>query len=414
MLDSLPSKVLEALEHAKIDVPSRLNEVLNIAFYASLKTEEGRTTMFTLALCGPASLTPQFPGDWDPIQFQNPRDFCIREVVKLAPAADPRRVLIGVDPAAYPLRIWGLLGTKGYDHPLGRRAYQATWYDRFQFGPAFLKICCDGPGRVSIHSRQKRLVEFRDGEFVTCPNSRLLGGGFVEKRLNALVNESLSPLLWVARLLRVIQEMRHGGTILFVPDGEPKGISLKYEGGSTAVGDGIRNLWDSSRTINQTLGPLGNQIRRNEILRDLPSHQTPLPQFDAASLLAIGGMFDFETDAIDDMKRSLRALAELSAVDGAVLVGSDFKLLGFGGKIDAPSSLPNVYRAVNPDGQNPELMDTSERGNRLISAISFCDSNPEALAFVCSQDGPVSAVLKHEENVIVWPNIETMELGPQA
>jgi len=208
--------------------------------------------------------------------------------------------------------------------------------------------------------------------------------------------------------------MHHGGTILFVPDGEPKGSCLKYQGQSTAVGAGIKKLWGVSREINGTLGPLRVEIHRKELLRDVPSHQTPLPQVDAASLLRIGGMFDFETDAIDDVKRSLRGLAQLSAVDGAVLIGREFKLLGFGGKIDAPASLTNVYQAIDPDGNNLEPMDTSERGNRLISAISFCDSNAEALAFVCSQDGPVSAVLKHEEKVVVWQSIETMELGPQA
>lgn len=109
MFEPFPDSVLNALQEKTADVPRYLGDVLKVAFYSSLGVEEGRAITFTLAICSPEPHTPEFPGDWDIICFQTPRPFIVREVIKLAPAADPQRVLIGVHEAEGVLRIWGLL-----------------------------------------------------------------------------------------------------------------------------------------------------------------------------------------------------------------------------------------------------------------------------------------------------------------
>ncbi len=395
MFATFPDSILTALQAKVTDLPTHFEKVLQVAFYSSLGVEEGRPTTFTLVLCPPESLSPEFPGDWDVFRFQPPRPFVVREVVKLAPATDPQRVLIGVHEVDGVLHIWGLLATRGNQKPIGRRAYQESWWQRAQFGPKFLKVHCAGSGFISVHSGTKLLVEFRAGNLVTHLNS-VFSSGLVSNRLKDLEIEYWN---WLARILRTIQDTGHGGTLLIAPDNEPSSISLKYQCQSTALNTSLTRLLEITREINCAIKQVDNSSHINE-LKTL-THQ----------LLSA---FDCDVDIQDDLQRNARTIASLAAVDGAVLLGRSFRLLGFGAKIDTPSSLPNVRKAKEPEGSELEQMDTSERGNRLISAISFCNVNPGAVAFVCSQDGPVSAVLKHENNVVVWEDIETVPPLPQS
>ena len=88
-------------------LPSRpaLQQLVDVAFSASMIDEEGRRTAATIAYVSPDGVTRS-----DRYRFKEPLEFSPRKLAKLAPATDPSRTLIGVwlgDDGR--LSIWGLI-----------------------------------------------------------------------------------------------------------------------------------------------------------------------------------------------------------------------------------------------------------------------------------------------------------------
>src|SRR5215831_11522193 len=105
----------------QVDLPEKavLDEFLNVCYHGSLMTEEGRPTMFRVALIsGSAPVSPprREPVALEPIMryaLGQPVPFTVQELRRLAPVADPRRVLIAVEQiregTSRHLQIYGLI-----------------------------------------------------------------------------------------------------------------------------------------------------------------------------------------------------------------------------------------------------------------------------------------------------------------
>jgi hypothetical protein len=88
---------------------------------------------------------------------------------------------------------------------------------------------------------------------------------------------------------------------------------------------------------------------------------------------------------------TVEAVAGLTAVDGAVVITDRYELLGFGAKIVRRKGRPQVERvmSIEPiEGAKPVLMHAEELGGtRHMSAAQFVQDQREAVALVASQDG---------------------------
>ena len=91
----------------------------------------------------------------------------------------------------------------------------------------------------------------------------------------------------------------------------------------------------------------------------------------------------------------MQAIAPLAAVDGAVVMTSDLKLLGFGAKIEFKlgSDVP-VNKFQPKRGNQPVVASRLEDlgGMRHQSAARFIEANRGAVAIVISQDRHVSVM----------------------
>ena len=93
----------------------------------------------------------------------------------------------------------------------------------------------------------------------------------------------------------------------------------------------------------------------------------------------------------DDLKRAVDAIAGLTAVDGATVINDRYDLLAFGAKItrkrgSAPVELVNVTEPV----EGSVAMRTTPAqlgGTRHLSAAQFVQDQRDATALVASQDG---------------------------
>lgn len=93
----------------------------------------------------------------------------------------------------------------------------------------------------------------------------------------------------------------------------------------------------------------------------------------------------------DDVRLAVEAVAGLTAVDGAVVMTTQYDLLAFGAKIgrhDGGASAGKVVLMEPVVGHTPEVIEAAELGGtRHLSAAQFVQDQRDALAFVASQDG---------------------------
>src|SRR5882724_5773289 len=88
----------------RVDLPEKavLDELLDVCYHASLMTEEGRPTIFRVAFI--SSRTPVSPPRRESVALEPimryvlswPVPFTVGELRRLAPVADPRRILIAI------------------------------------------------------------------------------------------------------------------------------------------------------------------------------------------------------------------------------------------------------------------------------------------------------------------------------
>jgi hypothetical protein len=98
-----------------------------------------------------------------------------------------------------------------------------------------------------------------------------------------------------------------------------------------------------------------------------------------------------------------RALANLTAIDGALVLDKRFGVLGFGAEVSAELPGPRrVLRALDAEGRERQPEDVENVGTRHRAAYRFVNDHPSGLAVVVSQDGGVTFVANHDGNVVFW------------
>lgn len=131
---------------------------------------------------------------------------------------------------------------------------------------------------------------------------------------------------------------------------------------------------------------------------------------------SIGRLFwgDSKTSRLrEKLNRSLEFVAQLTAVDGATILGRDLAVYGFGAKLKPkdPEKRLKKVRQSQPFEHSPfEDIDISNWGvgTRHLSAAQFVFDHRDCVAIVCSQDGRLSALNWDMENesVQVVANLE--------
>jgi hypothetical protein len=107
----------------------------------------------------------------------------------------------------------------------------------------------------------------------------------------------------------------------------------------------------------------------------------------------------------DAVREAVDALAGLTAVDGATVMTFQFELLAFGAKIGRREGWPQVQavRMAEPvDGDRPVVVHPTQLGGtRHQSAAQFVHDQHDALALVASQDGRFTMFAWSERDQIV-------------
>lgn len=311
-----------------------LRHVLQVAFWASLQEEEGRSLSGSLVF-----RPPGYPRD---LTFGKPQPFTVPDLVKLAPAVHDEKRGIGVYRSSQShLEIWGT----GAQSPV-----------------AFI-VAILGPGFLVARYHLRNVLVYRAGEAVFLGEEDyttllriialgLKGDPAVEDRIN-----TAAPIMGI---VHEIYRQGHGGTLLVVPAESTKWqsalASLQYP--CSPPYGAIRE----ARTEMQRAGVLPYQMPYGAISHELE----------------------------DTLKTAVEEVGRLTAVDGALLIDSRLDVLGFGGFIKSTSASTlgeiSVLEAgrVNEGGKLMQL--DALGGTRHRSAAEFCAQVTEAFAVVASQD----------------------------
>jgi hypothetical protein len=311
----------------------QVSSALEVAFWASLRSNEGRPTRVRLLFAEPELLQ-------DPIRFAKAVPYAPLELAKLTPAV-PEGGCIGVSAAhEAALEVWGLHPTDPGSslHALG------LWMPL--------------PGVVHVRIGPLRpYAVISDGEAALLANAALT----LPEQLRLRLGKSLtsgdihaSQAAWrecllLAALARRVLHRGHGGTLLLVP---PDGA------------------WQSGVE-------LGHAFSAPDVaLRDA----------------ARRGPGDPHGPVVDE-RAALMRVAPYASVDGAVVITRSLEVLGFGAKIVVPADAVNEVLIAGPQASvsREDLQPIAQTGGtRHQSAARFVGATRDCVAIVISHDGHIS------------------------
>ncbi len=309
------------------DAPT-IERLIDAAFWASLRREEGRAPTISLAF-----LPPHAAGT--ALLIERPLPLEPTVLTRLAPAVERPGIHLGVWQTGAELTVWGATRT------LPPLCFVVETVEPGLLVVKHRRVNPDGKfANVAVlEGDQVKIVDADGTRASDCPHfvTSLLG-------FEAGSEGSESVLLPLALSMRA---HRHGGTLLVVPHGT--------------------DAWRQSilRPVPYTVAPpfskLGDLVRTGEARRD--------------------GVFKDATDAIGG----------LTAVDGAVVLSDRWDVLAFGAKIGRTESGPFVEEIIVREpivGRAPVTVHPSELGGtRHLSAAQFVHEQRDSLALVASQDG---------------------------
>jgi hypothetical protein len=396
------------------DLPPKeaLASLLSEAFQASLLREESRPIKCRLVLINPSELSEAEgpPTGMQVLPLKDERKLSAQEIRRLSPCATFYRSLIGVrwDPKAG-FWIWGILNS-------GTR-----WVARIDGGrlpspaaPNRLIINVSGPGNL--------IISRGDGLIGTLLNGRLEGHGFdiYEARwlreseeafaqwaiqecfkdydTGAIVESDFVMMLgqnFTRRIISQVRRAQHGGMLIIVRGEDAKKII-------DPIGSIRPKYWIKETRASQRSRELLFAVMRT------------LSQVGAEYGLKTVGWKDYqvlEDERLARLDESIfecaHFLADLMAIDGALVVSAAWDVIGFGAEIHGSSSRNEViYRAL--DLEATELLEerADEAGTRHRAAYRLSRQHPECMIIVVSQDGSVRYVGNPNGKVTYW------ELGP--
>ncbi len=388
-----------------------LGALLATCYHASFLLEEQRPVAFRVIVREPEL----FPHDQGPpnglqaLAFTAARPLSEHELRRLAPAARFQRALIGARFEGGRWLLWGIVvsGPRWLQVDRGgRRALRPL--------PPAPVVLVTGPGRMAVHCGSELVGLLRHGRvggevadlFASAWLPALFAG--VREELVRLHDESSADTpgprapvdpdvirrlgqQFVKRIIAALRDMHHGGMIVFLPSGaapdvveQSPYVSLKYHFADAEPRRRMRAL------LGRILGTLA------ELCGRAGAPAADWARFESSP--------DERLSKLDDaVFETAHFLADLAAVDGAVVITQRFELIGFGAEVsgETPDGLL-VARALDDEATRVTFESAEGMGTRHRAAFRLCNSVHEALAIVVSQDDTVRFVRWHNGAVTYW------------
>ncbi|MFC6996641.1 putative sensor domain DACNV-containing protein [Rufibacter roseus] len=309
--------------------------IIDTAFWASLRREEGNSPKISLALLPPDHTA-------NPMLFERRLPLASRVLTKLAPGVERPGVHLGVWYEGDYIYVWGTtheIQSLGFVLDVSEPGLLVVKHRRKDGFGKFANVAV-------LIGDQVKIVDEHGASLPDCPDLLTSLLGFTTP---SALNKSVNVLVQLATSMRA---HKHGGTLLVVPTG------------STAWRQSI--IHPMQYEVSPAYTGLANLMRKETADRS----QSPWQ-----------GAFRHE----------IETMAGLTAVDGATVISDQHELLAFGAKIGRPEGSALVEQIVVTEpvvGNQAQIVHPSQSGGtRHLSAAQFVHDQRDALALVASQDG---------------------------
>jgi len=312
-----------------------IETMVDAAFWASLRREEGVTPKISLAYA-----SPEHTGQ--PLLFAQPLAITAAALAKLAPAVERPGIHLGVWPIDGELRVWGTtqhLPAHGFVIEVVTSGLLVI-KQRSELMDKFVNVAV-------LEGDHVKLVDERSAQVPDCPGVLQSLLGLDQQVVPGESNEGINVLVQLAASMR---GHGRGGALLVVPTGSDAWVSS--------------TLAPALYALNPPFTALADLIRYHGHASDA---------------------------AVDDMRHAVEGVAGLTAVDGAMVMNDAYEVLAFGVKITRRKGSPSVERIVVTEpieGSAHTMVAPGEfGGTRHLSAAQFVHDQRDAIALVASQDG---------------------------
>lgn len=336
-----------------------IEAIIDAAFWASLRREEGYVPRISLAFLQPDETT-------HPLIFERPLPLDPAALTRVAPAVERAGIHLGVRRDPPDLRVWGTTRTIPalcFVLEVAAPGLLVVKHHRGEEAGKFVNVAV-------LEGDQIKVIDERASTLPDCPPlvTSLLGfdspGSWVDS-VNILVQLAVS-----------MRAHGRGGLLLVVPSGSDSWRESIVRPMSYAVSPAFSELADVSRE-----------------------------QPDAASHRVWQ----------EALARAVDVVAGLTAVDGAAVMTVEYDLLGFGAKIARRKGSPQVEQVMMTEpieGGTAALVHPEQLGGtRHLSAAQFVHDQRDAIALVASQDGRFTVVAWSPcENMVHAHRVETLLL----
>lgn len=318
-------------------VPSHtlIERMIDAAFWASLRREEGHSPKISLAFLPPGQAG-------QPLLFQERLPVNPAILTKLSPGVERPGIHLGVWHEKDQLYVWGTtLHIPNYCFVLdvSEPGLLVIKHRRPQGFGKFANVAV-------LTGDQIKVVNEKTAHAEDCPDLVKSLLGFNSLNVHS---DSVNVLVQLAVSMRA---HRHGGTLLVVPKES--------------------DSWRSSiiHPIKYSVYPSYSAIT-HLFVKELPERNQTVWQ--------------------TALRRELDSIAGLTAVDGATIINQDYELLAFGAKIAQAEGKPRVEKVFFSEpvigGEARVLNPSQNGGTRHLSAAQFVHDQKDSLALVASQDG---------------------------
>jgi hypothetical protein len=253
--------------------------------------------------------------------------------------------------------------------------------------------------------RLYNLIAYSALEFLPISDILMTGDRVLRSRIVAPGHESIretSDFEWTALLntvLCIVNGVRahgHGGTVLLVAPGAEATVPVRTK---FDVDEHDTLLSDRFIAFLNTRHLLTEARLRHEGAGTVMTAEQALAHLQNAAFAAE-----------EELVGAAEVVAGFTAVDGALVLTSDLRPLGFGAEIVLDAASPAIAYEVVGHTQSPELwptVDSESFGMRHRSALRCVGVTDRLAAFVVSQDGLVSLFWKQDGRVLMKRNVNT-------
>jgi hypothetical protein len=327
------------------DVPT-IEAIIDAAFWASLRREEGYTPTISLAY-----LPPEQAGR--PVLFERPISLAPASLARVGPAVERAGIHLGVWERQGELSVWGTTRTlpvSCFVLEVNSPGLLVVKHHRGEESGKYVNVAV-------LEGDHLKMIDERASSLPDCPPLLASLLGFDAPASWA---QSLNVLVQLAASMRT---HKRGGALLVVPSGS--------------------EAWRASivQPILYAIRPFFSE------LAELMSHPAAERRRWQEAL-----------------SRVVDIIAGLTAVDGATILTDQYELLAFGAKIGRRDGCPRVESVTMTEpieGSTATTINPTELGGtRHLSAAQFVHDQRDSVALVASQDGHFT--------VFAWSPCESM------